>query len=305
MTSSHETAGAKSADVQTDMAEERAYVVDTNYVVFTFAVAVITVVNSVLIVAFRWAMQIQDAIVIINRSLSVFLLADAFWRLYKMPSRTNYMFKHSGWLVFVGSLPIPFFGIARLIHSSLSMRRLRHGDFREARNVIITKRAQSTLLFVVLTAIIVYEVAVLLVLAVEVQHTGSNIVTANDALWWGYVTIATVGYGDYFPVTSPGRIVGVALMTVGVGLFSGITSFMADWFRRPRDVGISEANKDEAISKPNDTLDVLTTMRAELEEQEKAHQETMSRMRAQLDHLETSLRVNATGASASQEQTKS
>jgi voltage-gated potassium channel len=305
VTSSRETAGAKSADVQTDMVEEKTYVVDTNYVVFTFAVALITVVNSVLILAFRWAIELQGAIVIINRSLSVFLLADAFWRLNKMPNRSNYLFKHSGWLVFVGSLPFPFFGIARLIHSSLSMRRLRHGDFREARNVIITKRAQSTLLFVVLTAIIVYEVAVLLVLAVEVQHPGSNIITANDALWWGYVTIATVGYGDYFPVTSPGRIVGVALMTVGVGLFSGITSFMADWFRRPRDAGISEANGDDVAPQSNDTLQMLATMRAALEEQEEAHQETISRMREQLDRLEKSVRLNATAKPASQEQPKS
>ena len=47
----------------------------------------------------------------------------------------------------------------------------------------------------------------------------SNIKTAEDAIWWSYVTITTVGYGDKYPVTTEGRIIAVILMTVGVGLF--------------------------------------------------------------------------------------
>ena len=35
----------------------------------------------------------------------------------------------------------------------------------------------------------------------------SNIKTAEDAIWWAFVTITTVGYGDKFPVTTEGRII--------------------------------------------------------------------------------------------------
>ena len=58
----------------------------------------------------------------------------------------------------------------------------------------------------------------------------SNIKTAEDALWWSYVTITTVGYGDKFPVTSGGRVIGVLLMTAGVGLFGTFTAFVSSWF---------------------------------------------------------------------------
>jgi voltage-gated potassium channel len=45
-----------------------------------------------------------------------------------------------------------------------------------------------------------------------------------DALWWGIVTLTTVGYGDVYPVTGEGRIAASILMLLGIGLFSAITA---------------------------------------------------------------------------------
>jgi len=36
------------------------------------------------------------------------------------------------------------------------------------------------------------------------------------AMWWGFITVCTVGYGDVFPITPAGYVVGSALMLVGV-----------------------------------------------------------------------------------------
>lgn len=58
----------------------------------------------------------------------------------------------------------------------------------------------------------------------------SNIKTAGDAIWWAFVTITTVGYGDRFPVTSAGRIIAAFLMITGVALFGTFTGFVAAWF---------------------------------------------------------------------------
>ena len=58
----------------------------------------------------------------------------------------------------------------------------------------------------------------------------SNIKTAEDAVWFSYVTITTVGYGDKYPVTTEGRIIAAVLMTTGVGLFGIFTGFVASWF---------------------------------------------------------------------------
>lgn len=67
------------------------------------------------------------------------------------------------------------------------------------------------------------------ILQVEVD-TNSNIKTSEDAIWWAYVTITTVGYGDKFPITTEGRMIVALLMTVGVGLFGTFTAYLASWF---------------------------------------------------------------------------
>jgi len=43
--------------------------------------------------------------------------------------------------------------------------------------------------------------------------------TAGDGLWWAVTTVTSVGYGDYYPVTVPGRILGSILSVLGVTMF--------------------------------------------------------------------------------------
>jgi voltage-gated potassium channel len=62
------------------------------------------------------------------------------------------------------------------------------------------------------------------------KDVNSNIKTAEDAIWWSYVTITTVGYGDKFPITTEGRIIGAMLMTAGVGIFGTFTALVSSWF---------------------------------------------------------------------------
>lgn len=61
----------------------------------------------------------------------------------------------------------------------------------------------------------------------EHGHQGANITKLSDAFWWAVVTITTVGYGDYYPVTSVGRIIAVLVMFSGIGIvvaFLGMVS---------------------------------------------------------------------------------
>lgn len=280
---------AKTQEPAAHTIDHEQVIVDANYVIFVLSIVTLTIVNSVLLVALGRNPELRNALLIVNLFLSLYLLGDAFRRLRDVQHPLQFLFRGGGWLIFVGSLPVPFFGVARLVHAWYFMRRLRHEDMRTARRIIVTKRAQSTLLFVVLLAVIVYEVAVLLVITVESRHPGANIATANDALWWGYVTIATVGYGDRFPVTVPGRIVGVVLMTVGVALFTAITSFLADWFRRPRDPSIGSGTPVPATPAQDDARHKIASLRAALAQQDKTHRETIALLQAQLDELELEL----------------
>ena len=67
------------------------------------------------------------------------------------------------------------------------------------------------------------------VLDIERGAPGSNIKTPMDALWWGLVTITTIGYGDKFPVTTEGRLIAGVLIIFGVAMISAITASFASW----------------------------------------------------------------------------
>ena len=82
--------------------------------------------------------------------------------------------------------------------------------------------------------ILVLEFGSLEMLHVEQNAPGANITTASDALWYTIVTISTVGYGDQYPVTNAGRIVGALIIVVGVGIFGTFTGYLANLFLSPR-----------------------------------------------------------------------
>jgi voltage-gated potassium channel len=56
-----------------------------------------------------------------------------------------------------------------------------------------------------------------------------SIKSFRDAVWWSITTITTVGYGDFCPVTTDGRLVAVLLMIGGMSLIGMITAMVATW----------------------------------------------------------------------------
>ena len=61
---------------------------------------------------------------------------------------------------------------------------------------------------------------------------GRRVHSFFDALWWSSATITTVGYGDIFPVTAAGRVVGVFTMLVGISTFSVVTAKAAQFLMK-------------------------------------------------------------------------
>ena len=92
------------------------------------------------------------------------------------------------------------------------------------------------------------------------------------------MTITTVGYGDRFPVTNWGRIVGILVMTAGVGLFGTLSGFLATSFLSPPKQQAEEQPVADTDT-PKAKLAVLMRM---IEAQEKATAE----LKAQLEEFE-------------------
>jgi voltage-gated potassium channel len=82
-------------------------------------------------------------------------------------------------------------------------------------------------------------VMVICSLALYTAENGINqaVSTPLDALWWGIVTLTTVGYGDVYPVTPEGRIAASVLMVLGIGLFSAITATVTSFMLESRNPG--------------------------------------------------------------------
>jgi len=78
-------------------------------------------------------------------------------------------------------------------------------------------------------AILIIYIGALAVLDAERHAPGANIVNFGDAVWWAFVTITTVGYGDYYPVTTGGRVVAVLLMAGGVAIVGVVTATLSSW----------------------------------------------------------------------------
>jgi len=85
----------------------------------------------------------------------------------------------------------------------------------------------------------------LAVTQVERAAVGSNIHTFGNGLWWSLVTLATVGYGDFYPVTLMGRVIAVVLMMTGVLLVGAISASLASWLVQHALAREPQAHDDE------------------------------------------------------------
>lgn len=99
---------------------------------------------------------------------------------------------------------------------------------------VVNRRAGSRLrgriaVYVAGGSVLLGLCAALAVLDAERTSSEANIATFGDAIWWAMTTMTTVGYGDQFPVTATGRIVGVALMVAGIALLGVVTATFASW----------------------------------------------------------------------------
>jgi voltage-gated potassium channel len=165
----------------------------------------------------------------IDYSICIFFFVEFCIRFRKAENKLKFM--RWGWIDLISCIPmIEALRPGRLLRLIRLLRIIR--AFKTTKNIvdhIFANKAEGAFTSVSVIAILLVIFSAIGILQVE-NDPNSNIKTAEDAIWWAYVTITTVGYGDKFPVTTEGRIIAAILMTAGVGLFGTFTAFVASWF---------------------------------------------------------------------------
>jgi hypothetical protein len=194
---------------------------------------VLSIFNLVLDFTFVTDQNMQNILLIMNGLLSIVFMGDFLYRLLTTDSKSGYFFRQFGWADLLASLPFTGLKILRLFRLVRVYRLLKELGPRQVGRSLIKDRAGSALLTLLLAGVLVLEFGSLAMLRVEQYAKGANITSGSDAIWYVIVTISTVGYGDRFPVTNPGRLIGAMIIIVGVGIFGTFTGYLANLFLSP------------------------------------------------------------------------
>ncbi|WIX31767.1 ion transporter [Salinicola sp. JS01] len=188
---------------------------------------------------------------------------DFCLRFHRAPNKWRYM--RWGWLDLLSCIPAGWFQAARLARVVQVLRILRALRSMELIwQLLFRNRAEGVLASVATATVLLVVVSAVTVLLVEAPDPHSPINTAEDALWWAIVTVTTVGYGDYYPVTTLGRVVAVLLMVCGVGLFGSFAAYVSSLF--VEDQGESESRQHKANRRMmRHMIEQVSELQAEIE----------------------------------------
>lgn len=216
------------------MPEDRSELKNIPYEIFIGILSILSIANIVLWFVFAHDPQVQTVLATMTGLFTVIFLLDFVYRLITARSKVRYVFREYGWADLLSSLPLTQLNILRLFRITRVVRLFRQVGARRILDTILHDRANSALMLLLLAGIFVMQFGSLAVVYYEADAPGANITTGADALWYTLVTISTVGYGDHFPVTTAGRIVGMLIIITGVGIFGTFTGYLANFFLAPK-----------------------------------------------------------------------
>ena len=213
-----------------------------------------------------------DLLVFYDNLICVIFLVDFVMRIRGATSAGHYFFHERGWLDLLGSVPafgvLKWSGLLRLARLSRLARighLLQGQKKKDMIDDVLCNRSQYAAFITLFLTLLVLTVASVLVVQFESHAPNANITTGADALWWSVVTITTVGYGDFYPVTAGGRITAAFVMFAGVGIIGSLASILAAVLVGPSDVSARAADPAPAATAGQPIQDELAAIRSEIQ----------------------------------------
>jgi voltage-gated potassium channel len=247
----------------------------TGYELFILLLSLVSIFNMVIVFLSAFVLfdkDTLDVVALIDIVLTFFFLFDFAYRILTTSAKATYFFKKWGWADLLACIPmLRIFRVFRIVRAGRLMRTF---GVKNMINEVINNRAGSALYITIFSIVILAEFAAVFVLKAEAKNPNANITTGGDAVWWVFVTITTVGYGDKFPTTGTGRTLGVIVMFCGIALIGVLTSFLASFF-------VATPKKEEELA-PTDPRAKVAEIKALLQAQEEAS----ANLKAKLDEIE-------------------
>ncbi len=176
---------------------------------------------------FKVPPEIERLILFIDTTICALLFIDWLVRLIDADSKIKFM--KWGWIDLLACIPtveaFRWLRIFRIVRLLLAVR-----TFSRFQRVLESNKTSAGLSGIGVTAILMISFGSIGILLLEHQQPDANITTAEDALWWAVVTTTTVGYGDFYPLSTGGRVVAAFLMITGIGLFGTLSGVAAGMF---------------------------------------------------------------------------
>lgn len=189
--------------------------------------------------------------------LFLFQLSIDFFR-----SKHKLQYFKDRWIDIIASIPIiePI-RYARVFHILRVCRLLRSSQ--SLLKQIQSNRKEATIASILILMVTLISLSSVFMLMFEGKDPNANIHTAGDAVWWAFVTISTVGYGDHYPVTFSGKVLAVLVIISGVGIFGMISGLITSIITEPSKIEQRKKEQEERHHR-DDKLALLLQQQTEI-----------------------------------------
>ncbi len=182
---------------------------------------------SVSVVAFSLFIDVNTELYrlahLYDSAFCFYFFIDFLINLLSASNKKDYLFKDLGLLDLLSAIPVVteirflrIFRIVRLIKVYFSFQSIK----------IYVNRNIYQAFYVSVYLVLSYVIVITSFFVLHFEQVNGNIKTAGDTLWWVLITVTTVGYGDYFPITPQGKLFATLLILCGFIAFGTFISFI-------------------------------------------------------------------------------